>query len=107
MRKVYELPDVPVQFLCPPKFHLTPAFTDERSGRVTLRVQGPVQDEPPKVYVFIDLTRGRYVSGLNHEPLQIQLPRDFQLAEDPPRVVTFELRPADFVPGGLGNNGSP
>jgi hypothetical protein len=103
-RKIYELPDIPLQFLCPPKFQFTPVFNDERSGRVTLRVQGPVQDEPPKVFVFIDLSRGRYVSGLNHEPLQIQLPRDFQLAEDPPRVATFELRMADFVPGGLGGN---
>jgi hypothetical protein len=104
MRKVYELPDVPIQFLCPPKFQFTPTFTDERSSRVTLRVQGPVQEEPPKVFVFIDLSRGRYDSGLNHEPLQIQLPKDFQLAEDPPRVATFELRKADFVPGGLNSN---
>ena len=57
-------------------------------------MHGPVQDEPPKVYAFLDLTRGSFTSGLNHEPLQIQLPKDFQLAEDPPRVVAFELVPA-------------
>jgi hypothetical protein len=106
-RKVYELPDIPVHFLCPPRFHLKAAFTDERSGKITLRLQGPVQDEPPKVFAFIDLTRCRYDSGLQHEPLQLQLPRDFQLAQDPPRVVTFELRPADFVPGGLGGSSVP
>jgi hypothetical protein len=102
-RKVYELIDVPVQFLCPPSFHLRPKFLDgERGGRVNLKIQGPVQDEPPKIYVFIDLSRGRFTSGLNHEPLQLQLPKDFQLAQDPPRVMAFELLPADFVPGGLG-----
>jgi hypothetical protein len=96
-RKDYDLVDVPIRFLCPAEFSLRPRFFDERSGRVTLRVHGPVQDEPPKVHVWIDLTRGVFLSGANHEPLQIQLPRDFQLAQDPPRVAAFELLPADFV----------
>jgi hypothetical protein len=102
-RKVYELTDLPIHFLCPADFTLRPRFFDERSGRVSLRVQGPVQEEPPRVNAFIDLTRARFVSGGNHEPLQIQLPKDFQLAQDPPRVVAFELLPADFVPKGMGN----
>jgi hypothetical protein len=34
--------------------------------------------------------------------LQIQLPGGFQLAQEPPRVVAFELLPGDFVPDGLG-----
>ena len=101
-RKVYELQDVPVQFLCPPNFTLRPKFIDERSGKINLRVQGPVQDEPPKVYAFIELTRGSFLSGLNHEPVQLQLPKDFQLADDPPRVIAFELVPADFVPKNMG-----
>jgi hypothetical protein len=101
-RKVYELADVPIHFLCPADFALRPRFFDDRSGRVTLRVQGPVQEEPPRVYAFIDLTRARFLSGGNHEPLQIQLPKDFQLAQDPPHVVAFELMPADFVPKGMG-----
>jgi hypothetical protein len=100
-RKVYELTDVPVHFLCPANFLLRPEFSNERSGKVTLKVQGPIQEEPPKVYAFIDLTRGRFFSGLNHEPLQIQLPREFSLAEDAPRVIGFELVPADFIPRGL------
>ena len=104
-RKVYELTDVPVEFLVPPNFLLRPKFIDERAGRINLRVQGPVQDEPPKVFAFVDLSRGRFTSGLNHEPLQIQLPKDFQVAAEPPRVVAFELLPNDFIPGGLGREG--
>ena len=108
-QKVYELSDVPVHFLCPARFMLQPQFYDERAGRISLRLQGPVQDEPPRVYAFVDLTRGRFTSGLNHEPLQLQLPKDFQLAQDPPRVVGFELVPVDAVPsgGGLERGGRP
>jgi hypothetical protein len=102
-RKVYELLDVPIHFLCPAEFSLRPRFFDERSGRINLRVQGPAQEELPKVHVWIDLTRGGFLSGANHETLQLQLPRDFQLAQDPPRVVAFELIPADFVPPTPGN----
>jgi hypothetical protein len=101
-RKLYELTDVPVQFLCPANFHLRPKFIDERAGKVSLRVIGPVQDEAPRLFAFIDLSKGKFVSGLNHEPLQLQLPREFQLAQDPPRVVAFELVPGDFAPEGLG-----
>jgi hypothetical protein len=101
-RKLYKLTEVPVQFLCPANFHLRPKFIDERVGKVTLELFGPAQDEPPKVHAFIDLTRGKFTSGLNHEPLQIQLPRDFVLAQEAPRVVAFELLPGDFVPDGLG-----
>jgi hypothetical protein len=54
------------------------------------------------VVVYIDLCRSKFASGLNHELPQLQLPRDFQLAQEPLRVVAFELVPADFVPGGLG-----
>ena len=101
-RKVYELTDVQVQFLCPPNFHLRPKFIDERSGKVSLKLLGPSGEEAPKVQVYIDLSKGKFVSGLNHEPLQLQLPRDYQLAQEPPRVVAFELLPGDFVPDGLG-----
>jgi hypothetical protein len=97
-RKVYELANVPIHFLCPPDFPLRPRFFSDRDSRVSLRVQGPEQEEPPRVYVFIDLTRGRFHSGNNHEPLLIQLPRDFQLAQEWPREVSFELAPADWIP---------
>jgi hypothetical protein len=101
-QKVYELTDVPVQFLFPAGFPFKPRFTDERSGKVTLKVSGPLQDEPPRVSAFIDLTCGKFVSGVNHEPLQLQLPKGFQLAEEAPRGIKFELMPGDFVPEGLG-----
>jgi hypothetical protein len=106
-RKTYELQDVPVQFLCPPNFTLRPRFIDERTGKISLRLQGPVQDEPPKVYAFVELTRGSFLPGLNHEPIQLQLPRDFQLADDPPRVIAFELVPGDFVPKTMGRVSPP
>jgi hypothetical protein len=101
-RKQYEVADVPVSFLCPPNFVLRPQFIDERAGRISVQVQGPVQDDPPRVLAYIDLTKGRFTSGLNHEPLQIQLPRDFVLTQDTPRVIAFELMQADFVPKGIG-----
>ena len=101
-RKQYELTDVPVQFLCPADFPFKARFNDERIGKITLKLLGPSQDEPPKVFAFIDLTRGKFASGLNHELLQLQLPRDFQLAQEAPRVVPFRLDPGDFAPEGLG-----
>jgi hypothetical protein len=63
---------------------------------------GPVQDEPPRVYAYLDLTRGKFSPGVNHEPLQLQLPKDFQLAQEAPRVIPFRLDPGDFSPEGLG-----
>jgi hypothetical protein len=92
----YELPDVPIRFLCPPNFPLRPLL-DERDARISLTVQGPQQDELPRATVYVDLTRVGVVAGKNHEPLQVQLPRDFSLAKDLP-VLVFDLVPADFVP---------
>jgi hypothetical protein len=102
-RKVYTLADVPIRFLCPANFPLRPAFYDERSGRLTLRVQGPVQEEPPRVHLFVDLTVGRFDSGKQNEPLQIQLPKDLVLLDEAPRVVTFDLQPGDSPPNGPGD----
>jgi hypothetical protein len=114
-RKVYSLPDLPIRFLCPANFTLRPAFYDERSSRVSLRLQGPVQEEPPKIHLFVDLTVGRFDSGKQNEPLQIQLPKDFVLVDEAPRVVTFDLQPgdspingpADLLPKRLGSGPSP
>jgi hypothetical protein len=91
--KVYELTEVPVHFLCPTGFPFQPRFTAEQAGWVSLQIAGPVQDEAPRPYVFIDLTRGSFTPGLRREPLQIQLPRDFHLVGSPPRRVAFELVP--------------
>jgi hypothetical protein len=101
-RKVYELPDVPVQFLCPGNSSLRPRFIGDRAGQVSLKLQGPVQEEPPKVVAYIDLTRGHFTAGRNFERVQLQLPKDFVLAQEPPREVTFELVPAEYVPRGFG-----
>jgi hypothetical protein len=106
-QKQYELTDLPVQFLCPPNFALRPKFIDEQAGKVSLKLVGPARNEPPQVFAYVDLTKGKFTSGLNHEPLRLQLPRDFQLAQPAPRVVAFELVPADFVPGGLDRGVSP
>ncbi|HWG45583.1 MAG TPA: YbbR-like domain-containing protein [Gemmataceae bacterium] len=101
-RKIYELPEVPVHFLCPVDFPLRPKFFGERAGRIRLRVQGPVCEELPKVYAFVDLIQGHCASaGRYHEPIQLQLPKDFELAQDPPRGVSFQLVPSDGVSRGL------
>jgi hypothetical protein len=102
-QKVYELTDVPVQFLCPPSFPLRPVFSDERAGRITVRLQGPAGEEPPTVVAFVDLGGRKWEPGLYEEPLRLQLPREFQLAQDPPRLVTFRLDPVDATtrPGGV------
>lgn len=94
-QRVYELTDVPVHFLCPANFPLRPRFVgDGRDGRISLRVMGPARDEPA-VYAFIDLTRRKFEPGLNEEPVQLQLPKDFTLAQNPPRPVPFRLDPAE------------
>lgn len=97
-RKIYELPDVPVHFLCPADFPLRPKFFNERAGRISLRVKGPAREEQPKVYAFVDLVQGHCSApGRYDEPVQIQLPKDFELVQDPPRGVAFQLVPAESV----------
>ncbi len=104
-RKKYVLNDIQVHFLCPPNFHFKPQFLDERAGKLNLELLGPVQDEAPRIHAYIDLSKGKFLSGLNHEPLQLQLPGGFQLVQEPPRVVAFQLLPGDFNPEGLGMPG--
>lgn len=97
-QKVYELTDVPVRFLCPEKFPLRAQFVAERAGKVTVKVVGPAGEIQPAVVAFIDLTGGKFEPGLYaDEPLRLQLPKDFQLAQEPPRSAAFELLPADTV----------
>jgi hypothetical protein len=94
-----------VQFLCPSGFALRPRFIgDSRAGEITLRLQGPDSPEEPKVSAYIDLTQGNFLAGLNHETVRLQLPRDFQLAQDPPRPIAFELMSPD---GSRGLGGLP
>jgi hypothetical protein len=101
-RKTYELTDVPIHFLTPTAFPFRPRLTGAHAGSVTLRIIGPVQEEPPQPHVFIDLT-GKAFSGLAslkmpkplafEEPVQMHLPRGFQLEEGPSRPIAFELVP--------------
>jgi hypothetical protein len=96
-QKTYELADVPVRFLCPLDFPYRPRFAADQPAKVTLQVVGPTSEEPPRVQAFVDLTRGALERGRNVEPLRLQLPRDFQLLHEVPRVV-FHLDP--LVPDG-------
>jgi hypothetical protein len=105
-RKPYEV-EVPITFLCPANFGRRPRFRNERDGKVTVRLLGPAADEAPKVSVFVDLTApGKFAPGgaspYYDEPLQVQLPPGFQLAQPLPRFVAFELAPAETPPAGAG-----
>lgn len=95
VRKTYDLPEVPVHFLCPADFPLRPKFFGERAGRIHLRVQGPAREESPRVNAFVDLTAGSLAPGRYHEPVQIQLPKEFELVQEPPRGVSFQLVPLE------------
>lgn len=91
-QRVYELVDVPIQFLCTAAFPLKAGWEDERAGKITLRLLGPAGEEQPVVTAYIDLTRREFKQGLYaDEPLRLQLPKDFQLAQPPPRSATFRL----------------
>ena len=101
-RKNYELTDVPIQFLTPAGFPYQPRITGNQACQVTLHVVGPVQDEPPHPFVFLDLTGKAYRDLIGQkparnlafeEPLQFHLPRGFQLEDAPSRPIAFELVP--------------
>src|SRR5262249_28715074 len=66
-----------------------------RSGKVSLKIRGPARDDPPAVSVYIDLTRGKFQEGLNHEPIEFRLPRGFHFIDQPSRVAGFELLPEE------------
>ncbi len=100
--KIYTLTDVQVQFLCPAGFALRPRFLDDRSGKLQIRIQGPDLPTQPKVAAFIDLTGGKFLPGPNFEPVQVQLPKDFTLAQEPPGRISFELIAAETAPKPLG-----
>jgi hypothetical protein len=90
-QRIYELTDVPIHFLCPSNFSLRPLFSDERAGKISLRVQGPAGEEAPVVTAYVDLSGRKWEAGLYEEPLKLQLPKDFQLLQNPPRPIAFQL----------------
>jgi hypothetical protein len=94
-QKNYDLTEVPVQFLCPPNFPWRPLFSDERAGKITLRLVGPTGAEAPTAIAYIDLSGRKWEAGLYEEPLKLQLPKDFKVVQGPPRLVAFQLTAAD------------
>jgi hypothetical protein len=109
--RLYEV-EAPIQFLCPPAFPRRPRFRNERDGKVTVRLLGPASEEAPKVTAYIDLTApGKFtaagVSGLYDEPLQVQLPTGFRLAQPLPRFVAFELASPETPTPAIGVQGPP
>jgi hypothetical protein len=91
-QRPYELLDIPVQFLCPANFPLRASWEDERGGKIALKLMGPAAEEQPTITAYIDLTGRKFEPGLYaDEPLRLQLPKDFQLVQSPPRSATFRL----------------
>lgn len=90
-QKLYEIADIPIHFLCPPGFALKPRFNNDRDSKLIVRVRGPIQDQPPGVYAFVDLTKAKALAGLTTETVQILLPPEFQLEQDVARKVGIEL----------------
>jgi hypothetical protein len=94
-QKVYELSEVPVQFLCPPSFPWRPRFPTPQAAKISITVRGPASDETPPVLAFVDLSAGNIGPGRNLMPVRLQLPRDYQLASDTPPQVAFYLDPCE------------
>lgn len=109
-KKTYGPLDVSVHFLTPAGFAYRPRFANDRAGKLTLRVQGPVQDDPPRLLLYVDLTSRAFADtparnplrpNWYEEPLQSHIPRGFQLLDELPRSITFELVPLEDAPSRL------
>lgn len=101
-QKVFELAGVPVHFLCPANFGLRPQYVgNDSSGKVAVRVIGPAMEGNPAVSGFVDLgVPGRdFGPGLYAgEPVRFHLPKNYQLAQDPPLSAPFQLVPNNSSP---------
>jgi hypothetical protein len=62
-----------------------------QSVTVTLNLSGPAGQETPNVWAYIDLTKRTFDSGTYREPVHVQLPMEFQLDQEPPGPIAFEL----------------
>jgi hypothetical protein len=100
--QVFQLTNLPVKFLCPTGFPYRAEFPRPAAGRIALRVRGPAGGQPPTVQAYIDLTGYSFRPGLNVEPVRLQLPRHFRLAQDPPEPMGFELVPTETASRWLG-----
>lgn len=95
-QSVKELTDVTVHFLCPANFPYRPEFTNERAGKISLRVRGPSGEDRPRADAYVDLTSRKFGPGLHaEEPLRIQLPPGYQIIGEPPRLSSFRLVPLE------------
>src|SRR5262249_60250940 len=81
---------------------------DERAGRITLRVEGPAVAELPPIVAYVDLTRPAFQAERDvtqvlyaDEPVRVQLPTDFSLAQEPPSAAPFLLVSVAPEPGRL------
>ena len=90
-QRIYELSDVPIHFLSGKDSPWRPRFADAKDGKVTLKLIGPASEQVPPVLAFVDLTSGNLARGRNLEPLRLQLPKDFQLAQPATPLVAFYL----------------
>jgi hypothetical protein len=97
-QKIYEVTDVPVRFLSPPNFAFRPGFAPGQTGKINVRLQGPAGEEVPTVVAFVDLTSATLGRGRNLEPVRLQLPREFQLAQEAPPMIGFVLEPVEATP---------
>jgi hypothetical protein len=100
--RFYQIKKVPIKFLCPPSFPYRPQFHCGQNSHITLRVKAPVAGRPPAVVAYVDLTGKDFKTGLNVKPVQLQLPKDCQLAQDPPESIEFEIVPTDIASGWYG-----
>jgi hypothetical protein len=97
--------EAPVGFLCPPGFALRPVFSGE-APKLAIHLLGMSGDEPPVAHAYIDLTQGKYEPGSCRQPVRLQLPKGYQLDQEPPGPVSFDLLPLDS-PSGPVNGGDP
>ncbi len=89
--RIYELTDIPINFLCPKDSPWRPRFGSDKDSKVTLKLIGPATEQTPPVSAFVDLTSGNLARGRNLSPLRLQLPKDFQLVEPATPLATFVL----------------
>ena len=98
-QRVFDVPNVPVHFLCPPAFSLRPRIKGNGPGRVTVRVVGPASEGAPAVTAYVDLTSRPFEPGVYAgEILRVQLPKDYEIAQENLRAPPFELVPLSGRP---------
>jgi hypothetical protein len=109
IRKMYDA-QVPVNFLCPAGYALRPQWMrpDDRGCRIPLKIIGPPVAELPPIAAYVDLTKPAFQAERDvtqvlyaDEPVRVQLPPDFALAQDPPPASPFLLVPLGPEPGKL------